>query len=103
MEDIIKRIIEVDRQARRTTEAAQREKLDSEREINEKVQALRERYLQQARRRIEINGEMDRTIIDQKWEKIRAHYDAQEQAMEQAFAAHRDEWVRALVERTLAR
>lgn len=101
MEDVIKQIIEMDRKAQQTTEAAQREKLTCEKEIEEKVQALREEYLQKARRRIQINSEMDRTIMEQKWEKCQAHYDAQAEDLEQAYAQHHDEWADEMVRRIL--
>lgn len=101
MPDIIKQIIEIDRKAQETTEAAQREKLNCEKEIAEKVQALREDYLQKARRRIQINSEMDRTIMEQKWQKCKAHYDEQAAALEQAYADHHDEWVEQIVQRVV--
>ncbi len=101
MPDIIKQIIDVDRKAQETTEAAQREKLTCEQEIEEKVKALREEYLQKARRRIQINSEMDRTIMEQKWEKCKAHYDGQAAELEQAYADHHEEWVEQIVQRVL--
>ena len=101
MPDIIRQIIDIDRKAQETTEAAQREKLNCEKEIAEKVQALRESYLQQARRRIQINSEMDRTIMEQKWQKRQAHYDEQAAAMEQAYTDHHSEWVDQIVQRVL--
>ena len=103
MEDVIKQIIDMDRKAQQTTEAAQREKLTCEQEIEEKVRALREDYLQKARRRIRINSEMDRTMMNQKWEKCKAHYDEQAAVLEQAYNDHHDEWVEQIVQRFLAR
>ena len=86
MEDVIKQIIDMDRKAQQTTEAAQREKLTCEQEIEEKVRALREDYLQKARRRIR-----------------KAHYDEQAAVLEQAYNDHHDEWVEQIVQRVLAR
>lgn len=103
MEDVIKQIIDMDRKAQQTTEAAQREKLTCEQEIEEKVRALREDYLQKARRRIRINSEMDRTMMNQKWEKCKTHYDEQASVLEQAYNDHHDEWVEQIVQRVLAR
>ena len=103
MPDIIEQIIAIDQKAQETTEAAQREKLDCEKEIAQKVQALREDYLKKARRRIQINNEMDRTIMEQKGKKYEAHYDEQAAALEKAYADHRDEWVDQIVQRVVQR
>ena len=103
MPDIIKQIIDIDRKAQETTAAAQREKLNCEKEIAEKVKALRDNYLQQARRRIRINSEMDRTIMEQKWQKCQAHYDRQAAALEEAYTAQHRHWVDQIVQRVVKR
>lgn len=50
MEAMIKRIIDIDEKAREITDAAQRERKDSEEEIVEKARRLRDDYLEKARR-----------------------------------------------------
>lgn len=48
MEAMIKRIIDMDKKAREITEDAQKEKLDSEKEIAENARKMRENYLEKA-------------------------------------------------------
>ena len=45
MEEMIKRIIDMDRKAQEITEAARREKLESEKELFKRAEALKEEYL----------------------------------------------------------
>ena len=67
MENMIKRIVEMDQKARQITEAAQREKLDSEKEIAEKAAQLRADYLERARRRIQLNSDTERAAAEKAW------------------------------------
>ena len=66
MEEMIKRIIDMDRKAQEITEAARREKLESEKELVKRAEALKEEYLDRARRRIQINAETEQTLLEQK-------------------------------------
>lgn len=101
MENMIKRIVDMDQKARAITEAARREKLDSEKEIAERAKQLREEYLDRARRRIQINGEMEKVIAEQKWARRQKFYSGQEKLLEEAYAAHCGEWVDAIVDNVL--
>lgn len=101
MENMIKRIIDMDKKAREITETAQREKLESEKEIVVKAAQLREEYLARARRRIQINGEADRTIAEQKWRKRQAYYDRQKKKMDELFSGNGDQWVETIVQNVL--
>ena len=102
MENMIKRIIDMDRKAQAITEAAQREKLESEKEIAEKARALKEDYLARARRRIQINSETERTIAEQKWKKREEAYAAQTKKLEETYDARRAELAKAIVNNVLA-
>ena len=99
MEEMIKRIIDMDKKARAITDMARQEKLDSEKDIAEKTRILREEYLERARRRIQINSETERTLAEQKWKKRETYYAGERQRMEATYAAHKDEWVQTIVRR----
>jgi hypothetical protein len=77
MEEMIRRIVDMDKKAREITDAAQKEKLESERIINEKALQLRDEVLSRARRRIQVNKELEDVILEQDWAKIKARYDVQ--------------------------
>ena len=102
MEEMIKRIIDMDKKAREITEAAQREKLDSEKEIAENAKKLREEYLEKARRRIQVNAETERTLAEQEWRRQKAKYDKQREDLEASYGAHHEEWVKQIVANVLS-
>lgn len=101
MEDMIKRIIEMDRQARQITEQAQSAKLNSAAAIEKKKQKLRDGYLAQARAQVEQNNEAEQDAADRDWDEIRQKYSLLTQKLDAQFAANREEWVERLFERTL--
>ncbi len=101
MEDMIKRIVDMDQKAREITDSARQEKLQAEDEIAKRAKALREEYLEMARRRIQINAETDRTIFEQKWRRRADQYARQTQHMEQLYTDQHDHWVDEIVRRVL--
>ena len=55
MQDMIKEIVDMDRKAREITDAAQLEKVNSEKEVAERRERIREESLARARKRIALN------------------------------------------------
>ena len=51
MQNMVKEIVDMDRRAREITEAAQQEKINSEKEVAAKREEIREDYLKRARER----------------------------------------------------
>lgn len=80
MENMIRRIVEMDQKARQITEAAQREKLDSEKEIAEKAAQLRADYLERARRRIQLNSDTERAAAEKPGRRARQNTPARPSA-----------------------
>lgn len=103
MENIIKRIVDMDKKAREITEAAYREKLDSEKDIQEKANQLREEYLALARRRIQINRDTERAILEQDWVKSQARYKVMMEKLDSLYSEHKEEWISAIVNRVIGK
>lgn len=101
MEEMIKRIVEMDKKAREITERARQEKIESEKEVEEKAAKLREEMLSRARRRIQINRELEKVIFEQEWSKKKARYDKQIKRIDQLAAKHGEEWVNTIFNRVL--
>lgn len=101
MENMLKRIMDMDRQAQKIIDAARQEKLEAERTIARQTEELRESYLDRTRRRIQINAENERTILRQNWRRKEAGYQKQKRQMEQTFAEKGDEWAAALADRVI--
>ena len=92
MEEMIKRIIDMDKKAREITDAAQQEKIDCEKEIAQKAAQLR----------IQVNAETERTLAEQEWRRQKAKYDKQREDLEASYGAHHEEWVKQIVANVLS-
>ena len=101
MENMLKRIMDMDRQAQKIIDAARQEKLEAERTIARQTEELRENYLDRTRRRIQINAENERTILRQNWRRRETGYQKQKQSKEQTFAEKGEEWAAELADRVI--
>ena len=101
MQDIIRRILEMDQKAQAITDEARLEKLDSEREVAAEAQRFRDEQLARARKRIQINREMEQTIAQQTWQRREERYRRQEARLDALYAENRERWVSELVGRVL--
>ena len=72
MQDLIKKIVDMDEKARQITDAAQMEKINSEKEVAEKREKIREEYLARARKRIAVNEPQERAAAEESWQKVKA-------------------------------
>lgn len=66
MNDMVSRIIEMDKAAREITQKVKNEKLSLEKEIKELKKKIRSDYLERARKRIEVNRETEKKFADEK-------------------------------------
>lgn len=101
MEEMIKRIIDMDKKAREITDSAQEEKLHSEQEIAQRAAQLREDYLDRARRRIQINAETEKALAEQRWERRKQKYAQQKADLERTYEVKHQEWVDQIVKNIL--
>lgn len=101
MKDMIKEIVDIDREAQKITDEAQQEKLNSAEEIAQKREEIRTAYLDRARKRIAKNEPAERAAAEEEWAKTKAHYDAVRDKMEKDYQQNGDRWVKELVGRVL--
>lgn len=99
MQDLIKQIVDMDRKAKEITDAAQIEKINSEKEIVEKREQIRSDYLERARKRIVINEPTERAAAESSWEEKKKKYDEISQKLDELYQTKGDEWVNAIVAR----
>ncbi|MDD4546654.1 MAG: hypothetical protein PHR24_05105, partial [Oscillospiraceae bacterium] len=99
--NMIRRIVDMDKRAREITQAAQREKIESEKTIVNKAAKLRHEKLSDARHRIRVNMELENELLEQDWNKKKAVYDAQLSKMEKLYNENSDKWVEDIVQNTL--
>lgn len=101
MKDMIKEIVEIDREAQKITDEAQQEKLNSADEVARRREEIRAEYLERARKRIAKNEPAERAAAEEEWAKTKGHYDAVRAKLEADYQQNGDRWVKELVGRVL--
>lgn len=101
MEELIRKIIKVDKEARKRTEESQRQLAASKIKIAERKKELEEKYSASVEEIIELTTEEEKekaeTLMAQTDEKF-ARADAK---LEETFAAGREKWVEELYRRVI--
>lgn len=93
MEDMLKKIIDMDEKARELKAKAQQDKAASEHEIEQAKQALYEDYLNKARERAKQNAQAEQESADKEWEQTKALYQKMSDSLEAEYAKNRDGWI----------
>ena len=101
MEDLIKQIVDMDRKAREITDAAQMEKVNSEKEVAARREQIRNDYLERARRRIALNEPKERAVAEEEWKEKEKKNKVLFEKLDKLYAENGDKWVREIVERVL--
>lgn len=101
MQNLIKEIVDMDRKAREITDAAQLEKVNSEKEVTEKREQIRAEYLERARKRIAMNEPQERAVAEEGWKKIQAKNEARAKHLDDLYREKGGEWVNILVARVI--
>lgn len=101
MQDLMQQIIDMDRKARQITEAAQQEKVDSEKEIQQKREEIRRKYLEEARKRIAKNEPKERAAAEAAWSKKKELNDKISDHLDQMYKEKGDQWVDQIVARVI--
>lgn len=102
MQDLLKRIIEMDEQARKIEQQAKDEKLRSETEVEQLKEQIYNDYIVRAKDRIEKNIAVDRENADKKYAAFKEHNEAMKQEMNRLYTQNKDSWVDEIVKRSLA-
>ena len=101
MQNMVKQIVEMDKKARQITDAAQKEKVNSEKEVAKRREEIHSEYLERARRRIALNEPKEREAAEKKWVTIEAHNQELSKQMDELYAQMGDKWVKSIVQRVI--
>ena len=101
MQDIIRRIVEMDEDARRIKEKAEQEKVQAKADIAAAQEQIHNEYIERARLRALKNNDNEQKAADEQWEKTREKHDLIKQAMEKEFSENYDAWVDSVVSNVL--
>lgn len=101
MEEMIAKIVEMDKKAREMNEKAQKTKLNYENEVLLTKEKIKTDYLERANKRILINQQTAQKRADEKLAGITEKNQAVIQKLEKSYAENGDKWVNEIVERVV--
>jgi len=101
MQEMIKKILEMDVQACNMAEDAAALKIKDEMTINERKSVLKGEYIVRARKQIEELKETERVNAEAEWEKTKIKYEEALLKLNEQCNAKKDEWVKEIVRRVL--
>ena len=102
MQDLLKRIIKMDEQARKIEQQAKDEKIKSEAEVEQLKEQIYNDYIVRAKDRVEKNIAVDRENADKRYAQAKQHQQDMKQEMNRLYEQNKDSWVDEIVKRALA-
>ena len=99
MEDMISKILDMDKKARDLTDEAQRSKIDFEKDILQKKEQIKNDYLNRAKERIEINKATAQKKADEQLEVIEKRNSTVIRWLDSTYEENGDKWVNEIVAR----
>ncbi len=101
MEDMIAKIIDMDKKARDLTDEAQRSKISYEQEILRTKEKIKNDYLSRAKERIEINRQTAQKKADEQLKTIEQKNDTIVRKLDSCYSENGDKWVDEIVRRVV--
>ncbi len=101
MEDMIAKIIEMDKKARDMTDAAQKNKLDYENQIIATKENIKNDYLERAKKRIAINEESAKKRAVSSLRLVEEQDSKTIENLNRTYAQNGDKWVDEIVSRVI--
>lgn len=102
MQDLLKKIIEMDEQARKIEQQAKDEKIKSEEEIEKLKETIYNDYIVRAKDRVEKNIAVDRANADQRLADSQAKAEHLKEEMNRLYRENHNKWIDEIVQRALA-
>ena len=102
MQELLSKLIEMDERARLLREEAEREKLESEKNIDKLRRHIYDDYIERAKDRVEKNFAVDRKMVQDELKAYRETIDALKAEMQNKYNAEGDRWVDEIIDRVLA-
>ena len=102
MQDLLKKIIEMDEQARKVEQQAKSEKLKSEEEVEKLREQIYNDYIDRAKARVEKNISVEENRAQEYLKAYAERIDSAKKEMHSVYETNRDQWVDEIVKRSLA-
>lgn len=97
MQELLAKIIEMDANARRIKEQAEKDKLSSEAEIEELRQKIYDDYITRAKDRVEKNISIDRHLAEEEYAAYEAEVSQLRAQMQTSYEQNKAQWVDEIV------
>jgi len=101
VQDIIKKIIEIDHMAQKMTDDALALKGEAESSIEQNKKELREKYIQRAKKRIDVTAETEKKFLDEALEEIKTKYDGVALVLNEDYDKNHARWAREIYKRVI--
>ena len=98
----MKKIIEMDEEARKVEQQAKSEKLKSEAEVEKLREEIYNDFIAKAKDRVEKNIAVDEARAKEQLEAYEANINASKQKMHDMYDSNNEKWVDEIVKRALA-
>lgn len=101
MQDIIKKIIEIDKTAQKMTSDALALKEQAMSSIEQDKKDLRDKYIQRARRRIEVTAQTEEKFLQEALDEIKARYDGISAKLNEKYELNHERWAEEIYQRVI--
>lgn len=101
MEDMIGKIIQMDKEARESLTKAKQLKIDSERKISDIKEQRRNEYIDRARTNIKVLEKEEKIKAAVRLKIIENSYEQKYDRIEKVYYDNKDAWINAIVERVI--
>ena len=102
MQDLLKKIIEMDEEARKVEQQAKSEKIKSEEEVEQLREQIYNDYIARAKDRVEKNIAVEEARAQEYVKAYRERIDTAKRDMQTLYAENKEKWVDEFVKRALA-
>lgn len=102
MEDMISKIIDMDKKARDMTNEAVQSKINYEKEIIRTKEKIKNDYLERANERIKINTQAAQKSADEKLAAIEKKNEALTAELDRSYSQNKEKWVNEIVDRVIS-
>jgi len=100
-QQLIQRIIDMDKDARRLMNDAMERRAGSAKAVHEKKQEVSDNFISMARKRVDVIRHTEMEHAAQQLEQGNQRRQVISQRMNEQYEAHREEWVSAIVDRVI--
>ena len=101
MEDMISKIVDMDKKARSLTDEVKQSKIDYEKQVIRTKETIKNNFLEKAKERIKINEQTIQKKADEELALIEEKNAAIIKALDDNCSANKDRWVNEIVERVV--